>query len=91
MFKPAGVINNSLHHHLKVVASNNSPPHLNSHGAIFVAGSLHGPCPAAPIAATRNQYFVPLVRPLSVALLFVDTPPIVQLVPVIGSGLFWIM
>jgi hypothetical protein len=34
----------------------------SDYGAIFVAGSLHPLWPSEPIAATRNQYFFPLVR-----------------------------
>jgi len=34
----------------------------SNYGATFVAGSLHPLWPSEPIAATRNQYFFPLVR-----------------------------
>jgi hypothetical protein len=40
---------------------------INLYGATFVAGSLHGPWSAVPIAAKRSQYFVPLVSPEIVA------------------------
>ena len=52
-----------------------------------MAGSLQGLCPLGPMAATRNQYFVPLVRPLMVALDLVATVACDQLVAVGGSGL----
>jgi len=41
------------------------------HGTIFEMGSLHAPCPAEPIAATRNQKRIPLVIVLTIALVFV--------------------
>src|ERR1043166_2489419 len=37
-------------------------------GAYFATASLHGPWPAAPTPATRNQYLVPLVMVLMSAL-----------------------
>ena len=51
---------------------------MNPHPAIFTAGSLHGPCPAVPIAAARNQYFVPLVKPVTVPELFVGGWPVAR-------------
>jgi hypothetical protein len=51
---------------------------FHHHGTILVAGSLQGPWPAAPMAATRNQRRWPLVRPLTVALLLVTTRLAVQ-------------
>ena len=57
------------------------------YGAIFMAGSLHGPGPAEPIAATRNQYRVPLVMLLTVTLLRVQVQTCAQ--PPVGSVLRW--
>ncbi len=37
------------------------------YGAILATGLLQGPGPSVPVAATRNQYLVPLVRFLIVA------------------------
>src|SRR5439155_27072007 len=34
-----------------------------AYGTVFVAGSLHGPSFAAPIARTRTHIFAPLVKP----------------------------
>ena len=37
-------------------------PMSKRYGTIFVAGSLQGPLPAAPTAATRTQQRVPLIK-----------------------------
>jgi hypothetical protein len=59
-----------------------------TYGATLVAGSLHGPWPAVPMAAARSQYFVPLVRPDIVAFERVTMSASYQPVAVIGSRLF---
>jgi len=46
---------------------------ISFHGAIFVAGSLQPLWPFEPTAATRNQYFVPLVSPSIAALDLAET------------------
>ena len=46
----------------------------SAYPATLPIASLHAPCPAAPTAATRNQYFVPLDRPFTDALALVDSP-----------------
>jgi hypothetical protein len=40
----------------------NAVAKIKNYGAMRVAGSLHPLWPSDPIAATRNQYFFPLVR-----------------------------
>jgi hypothetical protein len=42
-------------------------PTRTGHGTIFVAGSLHGPGPTAPMARTRTQTRCPDVNPVSTA------------------------
>ncbi len=53
-------------------------PWPHSHGIIFIVGSLHGPWPAAPIAATRNQTRWSLVKRFTVAVLLVTTRLLAQ-------------
>jgi len=40
---------------------------------VTVAALLHAPCPTPFVAATRNVYAVPLLNPVTVALVAVDT------------------
>ena len=40
-------------------------------GAILLTGNVHSPGPAAPTAATRNQYRVPLIIVLTVTFVLV--------------------
>ena len=55
------------------------------YGATFVAGSLHGPAPALPFAATRNQHRCPGVRPAIVALLRVGEAAVCHPASAAGS------
>src|SRR5215831_18599984 len=41
------------------------------HGAILLTGNVHSPAPAAPTAAMRNQYRVPLIIVFTVTFVFV--------------------
>ena len=43
-------------------------------GVTLLLAAVYAPVPAALIAATRNTYAVPLVRPVTVALVAVDVP-----------------
>jgi hypothetical protein len=56
-------------------------------GAILVAGSLQPLWPAAPMAATLNQYFAPRVRPLIIVEDVVTTFSCTHEVSVGGSAL----
>ena len=62
-----------------------------NYGAMRVAGSLHPLWPSDPIAATRNQYFFPLVRFWIVLLATVTVSACPQLSVLGGSGLIWMM
>ena len=52
---------------LRLLCERPPPPHP----ATIPTDSLHAPCPALPMAATRNHYFLPLTRPLTMAFAFV--------------------
>ena len=55
------------------------------YGTTFVAGSLHGPAPEVPFAATRNQHRWPVVKLVIVVLLFVGEATVCQPTSAAGS------